>query len=259
MGAELTKRLGLCAIVCLAFACNSEEGGGGVGGAGGLAPATGGTAGVGTGGVGGGVTCGGQVCGSGQVCCGPPACGRCIPAMSGQYCPDTCDGSGGAGGGAGACAVAQASCAQGEQCCAGLTCCAGVPVPAGQEYCATTCPRSDRNLKTAIASVDEDRVLERLMSLPVSTWSYRAEGTDVRHMGPMAQDFQATFGLGASDRTILQVDADGVALASIQALYRRLEALAAENQRLRQRLDQFETSGAPLCREPGAAGAGRHD
>jgi hypothetical protein len=132
-------------------------------------------------------------------------------------------------------------------------------VPAGQEYCATTCPRSDRNLKTAIASVDEDRVLERLMSLPVSTWSYRAEGTDVRHMGPMAQDFQATFGLGASDRTILQVDADGVALASIQALYRRLEALAAENQRLRQRLDQFETSGAPLCREPGAAGAGRHD
>ncbi len=207
---ELTKTLGLCAFVCLAFACNSEEGGsGGVGGAGGLAGATGATAGIGTGGA----------------------------------------------GGAAACAAAQASCAEGQHCCTGLTCCAGMPVPAGQEYCATTCPVSDRNLKTAIESVDEDRVLERLMSLPVSSWSYRAEGTDVRHMGPMAQDFQATFGLGASDRTILQVDADGVALASIQALYRRLEGLAAENQRLRQRLDQL----ASTCREPTMQKGGQHE
>jgi hypothetical protein len=107
--------------------------------------------------------------------------------------------------------------------------------------------------------VDEDRVLERLVSLPVSTWSYRSEGTEVRHMGPMAQDFQATFGLGASDRTILQVDADGVALASLQALYRRLESLAEENQRLRHRLDQLETRVGGVCREPSVERTGRHD
>lgn len=257
MRRELSTAAGLCAIVCLTIACNSEDGGsGGSAGAGGAANATGGVAGLGTGGAGGMVACGGQVCGSGQICCGPPACGRCIPAMSGQYCPDTCGGTGGA---AGACAAQQASCAQGQQCCAGLTCCAGMPVQAGQEYCGTTCPVSDRNLKTAIESVDEDRVLERLVSLPVSTWSYRAEGTGVRHMGPMAQDFQATFGLGASDRTILQVDADGVALASIQALYRRLEGLAAENQMLRRRLGQLENRVGPVCREPSVEKAGRHD
>jgi cell division protein FtsB len=56
----------------------------------------------------------------------------------------------------------------------------------------------------------------------------------------MAQDFQAAFGLGASDRTILQVDGDGVALAAIQALTRKFENLAAENAQLRQRLRQLE-------------------
>jgi hypothetical protein len=216
----------------------------------------GGGAGSATGGAGGSMSCGGQLCGSGQVCCGPPACGRCIPAMSGQYCPPTCDGSGGTAGAGGACAAAQAGCANGEQCCGGLTCCAGVPVPAGQEYCAATCPRSDRNLKTGIEAVDEDRVLERLASLPVSSWSYRSEGTEVRHLGPMAQDFKAAFGLGASDRTILEVDAHGVAFASIQAIHRRLEALEKENRRLRGRLHQLETSGSAVCREPGE---GRND
>jgi hypothetical protein len=106
------------------------------------------------------------------------------------------------------------------------------------------CPVSDRTLKTAIEPVNEDQVLDRLMTLPVSTWSYRSEGTGVRHLGPMAQDFQAAFGLGGSDRTILQVDGDGVALAAIQALSRKFEKLSAENAALRQRLTQLEAQAA---------------
>jgi hypothetical protein len=39
-------------------------------------------------------------------------------------------------------------------------------------------------------------------------------------MGPMAQDFRAAFELGSDDKRISTVDADGVALAAIQALYR---------------------------------------
>ena len=58
-------------------------------------------------------------------------------------------------------------------------------------------------------------------------------------MGPMAQDFKAAFGLGASDCTILQVDADGVAFAAIQALYQRLQALEAKNRRLEERLESM--------------------
>jgi hypothetical protein len=36
----------------------------------------------------------------------------------------------------------------------------------------------------------------------------------------MAQDFHAAFSVGEDDRHITTVDADGVALAAIQALYR---------------------------------------
>jgi hypothetical protein len=43
----------------------------------------------------------------------------------------------------------------------------------------------------------------------------------------MAQDFAAAFGLGSSDRIIETVDADGVVMVAIQALYRRVLALEA--------------------------------
>ena len=45
----------------------------------------------------------------------------------------------------------------------------------------------------------------------------------MKHLGPVAQDFQAAFGLGTDDKSIGTVDADGVALAAIQALNRKLE------------------------------------
>lgn len=49
----------------------------------------------------------------------------------------------------------------------------------------------------------------------------------------MAQDFAAAFGLGESDRVINVVDANGVVMVAIQALYRRVQALEAEVERLR--------------------------
>src|SRR5262249_24529273 len=48
----------------------------------------------------------------------------------------------------------------------------------------------------------------------------------IRHMGPMAQDFRAAFGLGEDDTTISVVDEQGVALAAIQGLYAQNMALA---------------------------------
>src|SRR5581483_10049764 len=68
-------------------------------------------------------------------------------------------------------------------------------------------------------------VLARVAALPIETWSYKGEPG--RHLGPMAQDFAAAFGLGADDRHIHALDAAGVALAAIQALRRQLEAQAA--------------------------------
>jgi hypothetical protein len=76
--------------------------------------------------------------------------------------------------------------------------------------------------------------------MPISTWSYKSDDRDVRHMGPMAQDFRAAFGLGDTDRAYHPIDAHGVTLAAIQALYdrvrkqdARLERLEQENERLR--------------------------
>ncbi len=125
------------------------------------------------------------------------------------------------------------SCAKGEACCDGLECCAGVPVPPGQEFCGVECPKSDRNVKRAFLPVDAADVLRRVVALEITTWEYKKDPADLRHLGPMAQDFKQAFGLGHDDKTIFPLDASGVAMAAIQALH-------AENEALRERLAQLE-------------------
>ncbi|WP_285704899.1 tail fiber domain-containing protein [Microtetraspora sp. NBRC 16547] len=68
-------------------------------------------------------------------------------------------------------------------------------------------------------------ILDKVAGLPISTWRYEWEPGHVRHLGPMAQDWSATFGLGDTDTLIYGVDASGVALVSIQALHRRIADL----------------------------------
>jgi hypothetical protein len=76
---------------------------------------------------------------------------------------------------------------------------------------------SDRNVKQDVAPVDPKEVLAKVAALPVHTWSY-TNSPSIRHVGPMAQDFHAAFGVGPDNRHIATVDADGVALAAIQGL-----------------------------------------
>lgn len=114
------------------------------------------------------------------------------------------------------------------KCCDGLMCCSGVPVPSGQEYCAKDCPVSDRNVKYGFQPLDPDDILRRLASLPISRWTFKNEPPTTRHIGPMAQDFRATFEVGSSDRHISPVDADGVSLAAIQSLHRKLTRMERE-------------------------------
>ncbi|MCR9159944.1 MAG: tail fiber domain-containing protein [Nannocystaceae bacterium] len=133
------------------------------------------------------------------------------------------------------------SCSPGEDsCCEGLTCCGGVPVPEGEEYCGAVCPISDKNKKENFAPVDVEKVPDKVSSLEISTWNYTFQDPKFRHLGPMAQDFKATFDIGHTDKAIFQVDADGVALASIQALHGQVKALDAENAKLRKTLAAME-------------------
>lgn len=91
---------------------------------------------------------------------------------------------------------------------------------------------SDRNLKEDLVQVDGGAVLEILAEMPVYYWS--PLGSETRHIGPMAQDFAASFAVGSSDTAISTTDLDGVALAAIQGLYEQNQALGAENIQLRQ-------------------------
>lgn len=97
---------------------------------------------------------------------------------------------------------------------------------------------SDRDLKTEISAADPAGVLASVRDLSVSTWSFIGE-EGVTHLGPMAQDFWAAFGLDDSDTTINLGDAVGVSIASIQAL-------AAENDALEARITQLEAQVAAL-------------
>jgi hypothetical protein len=129
----------------------------------------------------------------------------------------------------------QEPCTNGTPCCQGLECCAGVPIPPGSEYCSSqSCPISDRNAKRDFAPIDGDAVLDTLATLPITTWSYRSDDPSIRHIGPMAQDFRAAFAVGGTDKAIFQVDADGVALAGVQTLQRRVATLQQENADLRE-------------------------
>ena len=93
---------------------------------------------------------------------------------------------------------------------------------------------SDRASKTGIASVDDAQILAKVAALPVSEWSYIEQGTGVRHLGPMAQDFRAAFGLGEDEKHISAVDEEGVALAAIKALQNEVSEKDRQLKEIRQ-------------------------
>ena len=106
---------------------------------------------------------------------------------------------------------------------------------------------SDRSAKENWVDVDARGVLfEKVAMLPIGEWNYKAQGANVRHVGPAAQDFHAAFGLGHSDRAITTVDADGVALAAIKGANEKIEAQAREIAELRVRVAEIDLLRAEL-------------
>jgi len=194
-------------------------------------------------------------CPLGLVCCGdqcvklandPRNCGGCGMVCSGptSLCDGECK--------VPACEQDAAACGGnlccGSECCGdGQFCCQWDIGPPGPPQCytpldgGTACPlgcyggvvcSSDRNLKRNVEPIDPRAVLDALMRLPISEWSYKNDVEAVRHIGPMAQDFRAIFGLGDTDRAYHPIDAHGVALAAIQGLYERVKEQDARIERL---------------------------
>ncbi|MEQ8998764.1 MAG: tail fiber domain-containing protein [Coleofasciculus sp. B1-GNL1-01] len=97
--------------------------------------------------------------------------------------------------------------------------------------------RSDRNQKANFAKADVQEILGKVAALPITTWNYKNENANIRHIGPMAQDFATAFNVGEDNRFINTVDANGVALAAIQALSQKLQQKDAEIRTMSTQLD----------------------
>lgn len=82
---------------------------------------------------------------------------------------------------------------------------------------------SDQKEKENFEEIDRRQVLETLSALPLSAWNLRAQPKEKRHIGPMAQDFNGSFGylFGELESPIHinTMDAIGVSMAAIQGLY----------------------------------------
>ncbi len=128
---------------------------------------------------------------------------------------------------------------------------------------------SDRAAKENFAPVDGRDILDRLAAVPIQTWNYRSQDPAIRHIGPVAQDFYAAFGVGEDDTHITTVDADGVALAAIQGLYEvvqekdariaelegRVAALEAQNAAQQAQIHSLEARLTALERQVGGTSA----
>lgn len=110
---------------------------------------------------------------------------------------------------------------------------AAIEVNGDMEIAGALTENSDRNAKENLEEVSAEAILAKVRELPISRWNYIDNRDSVKHLGPMAQDFHALFGLGASETGIATLDTSGVALAAIQGLAQELE----ERDR---RIDQLE-------------------
>ena len=125
----------------------------------------------------------------------------------------------------------------------GLT--SGVEISAGGGSWNTV---SDRRKKENFEALDTEKILHKLAQLPLTSWNYKSQPATTRHIGPMAQDFYAAFGLDgiANDTTINTGDIDGVNMAAIQALEKRTRALQQENDQLKAKLEAMDAKMASI-------------
>ena len=104
---------------------------------------------------------------------------------------------------------------------------------------------SSRKMKNDLGVVDGSDLLSRLSGLPIHNWRYLTEPEEVSHIGPMAEDFHAAFGLNPDAERLSLVDSTGLALAGVQELHSQLHARDQEIADLRSRLAALEARMEP--------------
>jgi hypothetical protein len=112
---------------------------------------------------------------------------------------------------------------------------------------------SNRALKENFRPVDSSQLLARLGKIDITTWNYRAQSPAIRHIGPMADDFNGLVeGLGGEGADYINsLDADGVALAAIQGLYQLSQEQKTENATLRKEVSELKAENAAMREQLG--------
>jgi len=87
---------------------------------------------------------------------------------------------------------------------------------------------SDAALKQGFFDINENDLLEKLVTLPIRAWEYIAE-PGVKHIGPTSQDFMSAFGLGSDESGIGSGDAIGVLLACVKKLKTEIDLIKLGN------------------------------
>jgi hypothetical protein len=90
---------------------------------------------------------------------------------------------------------------------------------------------SDRDAKENFIPADGKDILQRLVAMPLFSWNFKGADPTIRSLGPTAQDFYGAFGLGRNDKSIANVNLEGVALAAIKGLNAKVEKALDEKSR----------------------------
>jgi hypothetical protein len=94
--------------------------------------------------------------------------------------------------------------------------------------------KSDENAKKDVEGVDDEEALEAMRMTPVKEWTYEeGQGDGERHVGPMAQDVNATMGneVAPGGKVIDPISYMGAMHASIRALDKKVAKLTKRKAR----------------------------
>ena len=107
----------------------------------------------------------------------------------------------------------------------------------GGAYCDGTnwVNASDINSKENFEQIDGAELLNKIAELEITKWNYKGD-LNAQHIGPTAQDFQQTFGVGSDGKSISTIDPSGIALAAIKELARQLQEKDSEIDELKAEL-----------------------
>ena len=106
---------------------------------------------------------------------------------------------------------------------------------------------SDRDVKEHFVPADGKDILQRLVAMPLFSWSMKNGDPAIRSLGPTAQDFFEAFALGKNDKTIAILNLEGVAIAAIKGLHQIVQEKEARIATLEQQVSELQSLRGELA------------